>query len=65
MSLNIHFNVFDSNSFDQMNASMTAVTLNNEGTSANRRKDFLTALEKFKQALEIKLKVYGEISVLV
>jgi len=48
-----------------MNASMTAVTLNNEGTSANRRKDFLTALEKFKQALEIKLKVYGEISVLV
>jgi hypothetical protein len=40
---------WDSNSFDQMNASMTAVTLNNEGTSANRRKDFLTALEKFKQ----------------
>ncbi|XP_012561337.1 uncharacterized protein LOC100197288 [Hydra vulgaris] len=45
---------------DQMIALTVGVGLNNEAYEAQMRGDHKIALEKYKQALEIKVKAYGE-----
>ena len=57
-----NLNIHDASTLnaDQIDAITRAIPLNNEGSSANKQGDFNTALEKFKQALEIKLRAYGE-----
>jgi tetratricopeptide (TPR) repeat protein len=45
---------------DQTAAVTDGIDLNNQAYAAAERRDFKTAIEKYKKALELKVKAYGE-----